>query len=199
MPRTWSCPTERLFTLVLCGLLITAVLGRAAPARAQELVFRFTVTYGGETTDERRFGLLENALQGLDVHDVPDPPSAPDASFEAYLAMFDPPATLPNRWRHDVRPAVVLVTDRIELWQLEFASGAIGGMATIEVAPVETPPVPYDLHFFGSGVPYTPVQGATTVTFPVTAHHHVFFWELRLADAVGFDPASWGGVKALYR
>ncbi len=184
----------------MAGLILGMILTLSAlTGQAQELTFSFQVTLNGVTSDTRQFGLKEGSLQGLDIYDVPEPPAAPDAAFVTYLAMFDPPASLPNRWRRDFRPASSLMGDYIELWQMDFQSDAIGSEATITIDTVGAVPVPYELYFFGPDVYYEPIEVPDSVTFPVTATNLVFFWELRLADEVENISATWGGVKNLYR
>jgi len=187
-------------TSVIVGMILGTIFTLAPRVgHAQELTFSFTVTLNGQTSDVRKFGLRADALQGFDEYDVPEPPAEPDAAFDSYLAMFNPPSSLPNRWRHDFRPTVNLLADRIELWQFDFQSDAIGSVATIAIETVGSVPVPYELYFFGPGVYYEPIEAPAVITFPVTANKLVFFWELRLADAVRVVPTTWGGFKNLYR
>lgn len=184
----------------VAGLILGTILALSPlPGQAQDLTFSFQVTLNGETSDAHQFGLREDALQGLDQYDVPEPPAAPDAGFVSYLAMFNAPLSLPNRWRRDFRPTVSLLADRIELWQFDFQSAAIGSEATITIDTLGPVLVPYELYFFGPGVYYEPVETPDSFTFPITADKLVFFWELRLTDAVNAVPTTWGGIKSLYR
>lgn len=186
------------------GLLLSLFLSFAfaiipVVAQAQSLTFSFQVSLNGETSDDLQFGLREDAMQGIDNYDVPEPPAAPNASFVSYLAMFNAPTSLPNRWRHDFRPTVSLLADRIELWQFDFQTAAIGSEVTITIDTVGAVPVPYELYFFGPGVYYEPIEVPDTITFPVLSDKLVFFWELRLADEVTTTATTWGGIKSLYR
>ena len=185
---------------LVAGLLLGTILALAPLAgQAQDLTFSFRVTLNGETSDTHQFGLREDALQGLDNYDVPEPPAAPEAGFVSYLAMFNAPTSLPNRWRHDFRPTVSLLADRVELWQFDFQSSAIGSEATITIDTVGSVSVPYELYFFGPGVYYEPVDTPDSITFPITSDKLVFFWELRLGDVVSAEQTTWGGIKSLYR
>ena len=146
-----------------------------------------------------RFGLREDALPGLDDHDLPEPPNIPDAPFFAFLAMFQPPAEIPNQWRYDLRPSMSLMTDRLELWQFNFQPTAVGGEATITIDTVGEVPVPYELYFLGAGVAYEPLVLPHSFTITIDAGEMVFFWELQLTDAVSTKLTTWGGIKNLYR
>jgi len=182
-------------------ILFCSVIFIVAPlaTQAQEFTFEFTVTLDNETTDCKQFGLREDALQGIDDYDLPEPPPVPGAGFDAYIAMFSGPTSLPNRWRYDFRPTVNLMSDRIELWQFEFLSNAIGSEVTIDIDTVGPVPVPYELYFFGPDVYYDPIIVPDRLIFTVSAENMVFFWELRLDSAVETTSTTWGDIKSLYR
>ncbi|MEN8007138.1 MAG: hypothetical protein ABFS42_08985 [Candidatus Krumholzibacteriota bacterium] len=165
---------------------------------AQELTFQFEVTLDGVTSAPHVFGLRDDALGGLDHHDLPTPPPVPDAPFATYLAMFDPPADLPNQWLHDFRPVVNLLNDRVEMWQMDLAAAAVGGNCTITVTETQPGLAPYQLNFFGPGADFPDITLPGSLSFPVSSPFLVFFWELRLSDEVDAVNASWGGVKSLY-
>jgi len=177
-----------------CWLLNAPSLGHA-----QEITFEFQIEYDGLSSQAMRFGLREDALPGLDDHDVPEPPNLPDATFAAFLAMASPPAEIPNHWRYDLRPSLSLMADRIELWQFAFQAIAVGGEATITIDTVGEVPVPYDLYFIGSGIVYEPLLLPHSFDITVDSGEMIFFWELQLSDAVVADGTTWGGVKSLYR
>ena len=185
---------------IIWGLVLSTLFVLVPQAgHALELTFEFEVAIDGVVSDSYQFGLREDALQGLDNYDVAEPPASPNASFVSYLAMFNAPPTLPNRWRHDFRPTVNLLADRIELWQFDLQSDAIGEEATITIDAVGSVPVPYELYFFGPGVYYDPIQVPQSITFIIESNKLVYFWELRLADEVSDVSTTWGEVKSLFR
>jgi hypothetical protein len=165
----------------------------------QEISFSFEVSLDGVTSTTHMFGLHTDAQPGLDDHDIPSPPAAPDSPFHSYLVMSDPPATLPNQWLHDLRPIADLANDRIEIWQMELATLAVGDTCTITIVENQPGLAPYELNFFGPGAHFEDLVVPGSFSFPVTASNLVFFWELRLADEVDVLERSWGGVKSLYR
>jgi hypothetical protein len=165
----------------------------------QELNFRYEVAMDGWSSTPHVFGLHEAAQPGLDDQDIPAPPAAPEAPFHSYLVMFDPPGTLPNQWLHDYRPTGSLATDRVEIWQMELTTLAVGDICTISIEETQPGLAPYELHFFGPGADFVDLPVPGSFTFQVTAAHLVFFWELHLADEVAVLDRSWGGVKSLFR
>jgi hypothetical protein len=171
----------------------------APGAIAQELTFEFQVTIGGVSSDWHAFGLREDAQQGIDGYDLPEPPAAPGAPFRSYLSMFEPLEGLPNRWLHDFRPVNSITLDRVELWQLFIESPALGATCRIDARARDPIGVPYDLYFFGPGAYYQSLQVPASVNFPIDVPRMVQFFELRLDESVGTRSATWGGVKSLYR
>jgi hypothetical protein len=171
----------------------------APTASAQELTFEFQVTIGGVSSDWHAFGLREDAMQGIDGYDLPEPPLAPGKTFRSYLSMFEPLAGLPNRWLYDFRPVNSITLDRVELWQLFIESPALGATCRLDVRAREPIGIPYDLYFFGPGTYYQSVRVPASVSFPIDAPWMVQFFELRLDESVGTSATTWGGVKSLYR
>lgn len=182
--------------MVLAGLF---PLCAPTMATAQELTFEFQVTIGGAASDWHAFGLREDALQGIDHWDLPEPPPPPGATFHSYLAMFEPLEGLPNRWRHDFRPVNSVTLNRVELWQLVIESPAVGGSCRLDVRLREPIGIPYELYLFGPGTYYIPLQAPASVTIPILASSMVHFLELRLDESVTAAPFTWGGVKSLFR
>lgn len=184
--------------MLVLGLVIVAPLALAAPAVAQELTFEFQVTIGGVSSDWHAFGLREDARQGIDAWDLPEPPAVPGATFRSYLAMFEPLAGLPNRWLHDFRPVNSITLDRVELWQLVIEAPP-GSACRVDLRSREPIGIPYDLYWFGDGTYYTPLQAPATLTFNIGASPAVRFFELRLDESVPAHGCTWGGVKSLFR
>lgn len=137
--------------LATVAFFCCAILVAAEFAPAQELTFEFRATVDGFTSDWHVLGLREDALQGIDQYDLPEPPPAPGATFRSYLAMFEPLPGLPNRWLHDFRPVNSVTLDRVELWQMCLESAAVGATCSIDVRVVDPIAAPYDLYFFGPG------------------------------------------------
>ncbi len=187
------------FGILLMALLVPTLPCVATTARAQELTFEIQVTIGGTGSDWHAFGLREDALQGIDAWDLPEPPAPPGATFRSYLSMFEPLAGLPNRWLHDFRPVNSITLDRVELWQLTIESAAVGSTCRIDVRARDPIGIPYELYFFGPGLYYTPLQAPASVSFPITAPAMTQFFELRLDESVATTPTTWGGVKSLFR
>lgn len=185
--------------LSLAALVCIASLAGLAPAQAQELTFEFQVTIGGVTSAWHAFGLREDAQQGIDDYDVPEPPIAPGETFRSYLSMFEPLAGLPNRWLHDFRPVNSITLDRVELWQLAVESSAMGADCRLDVRARDPIGIPYDLYVFGPGTYYQPLQVPASFTFRINAPWMVHFLELRLDESVTNDRTSWGSVKSLFR
>ena len=191
------------------GMLIMALLGwtllglaplvATSPASAQELTFEFQVTIGANTSDWHVFGLREDARQGIDSWDLPEPPPPPGAAFRSYLPMFEPLEGLPNRWLHDFRPVNSITLDRVDPWQLTIELPATGSMRRLDVRATQPSDVPHDLYFFGPGTYYTPLQVPASVSFPIIAPVMTQFFELRLDESVATAPTTWGGVKSLFR
>ncbi len=183
--------------LLTIAAFILLVFGAAGVGLGQELTFNYEVSLDGVTSATHVFGLRDDALAGLDHHDIPAPPPVPDTPFETYLAMFDPPANLPNQWLQDFRPVGNLTSDRIELWQMGLST-ATGGLCTITIREPQPGLAPYELNFFGSGANFEKIVVPGSISFPVSSSFLVFFWELRLADEVDVVNTSWGGIKSLY-
>lgn len=181
------------------ALLGLATLCASSSASAQELGFEFRITIGGVSSDWHVFGLREDARQGIDHWDLPEPPPPPGATFRSYLSMFEPLEGLPNRWLHDFRPVNSVTLDRVELWQLTIESPAVGSACSLDVRASGSIDVPYDLYFFGPGTYYTPLHVPATVLFPIGAPVVTQFFELRLDESVATEPTTWGGVKSLFR
>jgi hypothetical protein len=190
------CTTRKVLILTLACI---APLAIAPGALAQDLTFEFQVTIGGVSSDWHAFGLREDAQQGIDGYDLPEPPAAPGTTFRSYLSMFEPLEGLPNRWLYDFRPVNSITLDRVELWQLFIESPALGAVCRIDVRAREPIGVPYDLYFFGPGTYYQSLQAPASISFPIDAPLMVQFFELRLDESVGAESATWGGVKSLYR
>lgn len=183
----------------MMALLGMALLHATSNASAQELTFEFQVTIGGASSDWHAFGLREDALQGIDAWDLPEPPSPPGTTFRSYLTMFEPLAGLPNRWLHDFRPVNSVTLDRVELWQFTIESPAADGDCRIDVRARDPIGIPYDLYLFGPGTYYTRLQAPASVTFPIIAPVMTQFFELRLDESVAVSTSTWGGVKSLFR
>jgi hypothetical protein len=181
--------------LALLGYLISFA---PLPVQAQEITFEFTIEYDGVPSQALQFGLREDALPGLDAHDVPEPPNVPDAAFFAFLSMAQPPAEFPNRWRYDLRSSESLMADRIEIWQFNFQADGTSNQATITIDTSGSIPVPYKLHLLGAGVNDEPLVLPTSITVDLAPTETIFFWELHLSDAIEVTPTSWGGIKSLY-
>lgn len=181
------------------ALACLAPLALAAPAAAQELTFEFQVTIDGIASPWHTFGLREDALQGVDAWDLPEPPAPPGTTFRTFLSMFEPLPGLPNRWLHDFRPVNSITLDRVELWQFTIEAAATGSTCRLDVRARDPIGIPYDLYFFGPGTYYTPLQAPASVTFPIDAPWMVQFLELRLDESVATDRSTWGGVKSLFR
>lgn len=179
----------------VCCLFMSA----ARHANAQELTFEFRVTINGFTSDWHMFGLREDALQGIDRYDLPEPPAAPGATFHSYLAMFEPLPGLPNRWLHDFRPVNSITLDRVELWQLNIESPAIGAACSIDVRVLDPVAAPFELYFFGPGTYYQTLHLPATINMTVNSTSMIQFFELRLDESVAAESATWGGVKGLFR
>jgi len=182
-------------------LTITALLflffSMAQVCPAQELTFILDISVDGVPSTPLAFGLRDDALPGFDHHDIPAPPPVPGAPFETYLAMFDPPTSLPNQWLEDYRPVLGLTVDRIELWQMGITA-TDGGICTISITEPQPALAPYELNFFGPGAFFEKIIVPGSISFPVSSNLLVFFWELRLNDEVDVVNTSWGGVKSLY-
>jgi hypothetical protein len=186
---------ERLAPLAAAALIIVC----AASAAAQELTFEFRMIVQGQASDWHMFGLREDAVQGVDQYDLPEPPPLPEAAFRSYLAMFEPLAGLPNRWLHDFRPVDGVTLDRVEIWQIVLESSALGQPCTVELRAPDPIGVPYDLFFFGPQVYFQRVTVPGTISFTIDSPAMVNFLELRLDDSVAEEAETWGGVKALFR
>lgn len=184
-----------LLAIAGCFLLM---FGYPGVGLGQEITFDFDVSQDGVTYATHMFGLRADAQPGLDSHDIPAPPPVPEAPFRSYLAMFDPPAGLPNQWLHDLRPLESLANDRVELWQMDLTSEAIGGSCTITISENQPGQAPYELNFFGPGADFQNIAFPGSFSFPVSDHYLVFFWELNLTDEVDVLNQTWGGVKSLY-
>ena len=178
-----------LFILIFCASGV--VLG-------QELTFNYEVSVDGFTSPSHGFGLRSDALPGLDSHDVPAPPRAPDTPFETYLSMVQPPQDLPNQWLRDFRPVGSLTDDRVELWQMTLAADAGGGTCTVNLTESLPGLAPYELNFFGTDANFVRIVPPASLSFQLSSTFQVLFWELHLADQVDAVNTSWGGVKSLY-
>lgn len=183
-------------TLTITALLLL-IFSMAQVCSGQELTFVLDISVDGVPTTPQAFGLRDDALPGFDYHDIPAPPPVPGAPFETYLAMFDPPNSLPNQWLQDYRPVVGLTLDRIELWQMGITA-TDGGICTIAITEPQPGLTPYELNFFGPGANFEKIIVPGSISFPVSSTLLVFFWELRLTDEVDVVNTSWGGVKSLY-
>lgn len=181
------------------ALIVLASLCAAAMATAQELTFEFQVTIGGISSDWYMFGLRNDAQQGVDAWDLPQPPAPPGATFWSYLSMLEPEAGLPNRWLHDFRPVSGAMLDRVELWQLTIESAAIGGICRVDIRSTGPIGIRHELYCFGSNLDQTRVQLPTYVSFPVTATSLTMYFELRLDESVATTRSTLGGVKSLFR
>lgn len=185
--------------MLILTLACIASLASAATAQAQELAFEFQVTIDGVSSDWHVFGLRNDALPGIDAHDLPEPPPPPGSTFRSYLSMFEPLVGLPNRWLNDFRPVNGVTIDRVELWQLVIESPSLGSACRIDVRAREPIDVAYDLYFFGAGIEYQSLQPPAAVNFTIDSPWMAQFFELRLDGIVAVDRATWGGVKSLYR
>jgi hypothetical protein len=181
-------------------LVVLAVgVGITGDGTAQELMFVYQATSDGSSAAPNRFGLRDDALEGLDQYDLPQPPPVPDNAFNTYLSMLTPPAVFPNRWLDDVRPSLNLTLDRIELWQMMIVGGATGSPCTITITEEAASPVPYELYLIGSGLADERVPVPGSLTFNLSSPSMLLLWELHLDDQVAVESATWGGVQALYR
>jgi hypothetical protein len=183
-------------TLTIATLLIL-IFSMAHICSGQELTFILDISVDGVPSTPQAFGLRDDALPGFDHHDIPAPPPVPGAPFETYLAMFNPPTSLPNQWLQDYRPVLGLTVDRIELWQMGITATE-GGICTINITEPQPALAPYELNFFGPGAFFEKIIVPGSISFPVSSNLLVFFWELRLNDEVDVVNTSWGGVKSLY-
>ena len=184
--------------MLIMALISLAPLCITMSATAQELTFEFQVTIAGEASSWHAFGLREDAQQGIDAWDLPEPPPPPGAPFRSYLAMFDPLEGLPNRWLHDFRPVDSISQDRVELWQLVIEAPA-GSTCRLDLRSREPIGIPYELYWFGPGTYYVPLQAPASLTFTIDASPAVHFLELRLDESVNAQASTWGGVKSLFR
>ena len=184
--------------LLIIVIFLFLTFGIVGVGLGQEITFNYDVSLDGATSGAYAFGLRDDALQGLDHYDIPAPPPAPDAPFATYLAMFEPPADLPNKWLHDFRPVGNLINDRVELWEMDLTTDAGGGLCTITITEPQPGQTPYELNFFGPEVNFEKIVVPGSISFPISSSFLVFFWELRLADEVDVANTSWGGIKSLY-
>ena len=186
------------FGIAVVGALLV-LCGSAPGSAAQELMVACTVEVAETGTAEVEFGLVADALVGIDPFDEPLPPPTPDQSLQVYIQMMLPPVPLPNRWRRDVRPFYGITTNRVEIWSMTVECTAIGQEMVVGVDITVDEVLPYTLHILGPDGLQRLVQSGERFAVTCTAQIMTFYWQLQYDEQVPLAPHSWGGMKAVFR
>ena len=184
-------------TSIVSAVLVLCV--SASAAAAQELMVACSIEVTGTGTAGIEFGLVADALDGIDPFDEPLPPPAPDQSLQAYIHMLQPPVPLPNRWRRDVRPFYGITTNRVEIWAMTVECDAVGQEMIFATGIVVGEALPYTLDLIGPDGLQQPVHSGERFAVPCTAPITTFYWQLQYDEQVPTAPLSWGGMQAAFR
>lgn len=186
-----------------CLLLAALSLGALAVAglgecHAQALVYSLDATANGLAAGEHRFGFRDEASNGPDLFDAPEPPPPPATFLCLAFAMPDTGFAQPNRWRADIRSSECFV-DMVELWELHITSDQLGAEGTMVLDIVEGGEFELTLRVLGfePGEFTVPVPGS--FTFLLSEPEIVIWLELTADEPIPSSAVTWGGIKARYR
>jgi len=119
--RPWHRHGTALFQAVL--LIVGIGLLSATCCWGQAVVYSLEATAGEIAAGEHFFGFRDEASDGPDIFDAPEPPVPLDSYLSLAFAMPDTNFPYPNRWRSDIRSSQSFV-DQVEIWELHFETAA---------------------------------------------------------------------------
>jgi len=180
---------------VLCG---AAVLAAAAPTAGQVAILSLQAQAGDLSASGLQFGFHDDALDGPDSFDLPEPPAPPADYLSLAFAMPDPGGIFPNRWRRDIRSAESFV-DRLELWELHVCTDQPGFDCQLDLAFLVGMELPLRLRVLGLGGEPLEVTLPGQVVFPLNAEETVIWLELSSDVPIAARTCSFGQLKACYR
>jgi hypothetical protein len=187
--------SARRFLIVLCG---AAVLAAAVPATGQVAILSLQAQAGNLTASGLQFGFHDDALDGPDSFDLPEPPAPPADYLSLAFAMPYPGGLFPNRWRWDIRSAESFV-DQLELWELHVSTDQPGGDCQLDLAFLEGAELPLRLRVLGLGGGPFEVTLPGQVVFPLDSEETVIWLELSSDVPIAVQSTSFGQLKASYR
>ncbi len=178
--------------------LSTLAVAELGECRAQALVYSLDATANDLAAGEHRFGFRDEASNGPDLFDVPEPPPPPEMFLGLAFAMPDTGFAQPNRWRADIRSSECFV-DMVELWELHITSDQLGAECTMVLDIVEGGEFDLTLRVLGfePGEFTVPVPGS--FTFLLAEPEMVVWLELTADEPIPSRAVTWGGIKARYR
>jgi hypothetical protein len=182
----------------LIVVLAAAVLAAAVPATGQVALFSLQAQAGDLSTSGMQFGFHDDALDGPDPFDLPEPPAPPADYLSLAFAMPDPGGVFPNRWRRDIRAAGSFV-DQLELWELHVCTDQLGVDCQLDFAHLVGAELPLRLRVLGLGGEPLEVTLPGQVTFQLISEETVLWLELSSDVPIAAETCSFGLLKIRYR
>lgn len=181
------------------GLVALALLSILTACPASAAIYQIRALINESATQWHSFGLLPEALPGLDAFDLPAPPPPPNQGFDAWLAMPVSPAGLPNRWLGDYRPLQSGSIETIDVWEFVVASTDMGTRCRIEIQRVGWPTYGDQLYLLPPTGVSLDVSMGGAYDFPLATFPVSLWLEMRSGSPLPVEMTSWGSVKALFR
>jgi hypothetical protein len=185
-----------LLLTLLCVVATTTC--RVPECHAQSLIYSLEATANGLFAGEHRFGFHDEASDGIDDFDAPEPPVPPESYLGLAFVMPDTGLAVPNRWRIDIRDSQSFV-DMVELWELHIETDQLGAECEVILDYVEGEDLEVMLRVIGlvPGDFEVPVPGG--FTFELTEPEMVIWLEVFSDKPISATATTWGGFKARYR
>jgi hypothetical protein len=164
----------------------------------QAVVYSLEATAGDLAAGEHSFGFKDEASDGPDVFDAPEPPVPLESFLSLAFAMPDTSFPYPNRWRSDIRNSQSFV-DQVEIWELHFETDQIGTECLVSLDVIEGGEFDIDLRVIGLFPDDIIVPVPGQFTFLLTDAEMVVWLEMSSDGPVAVEEESWGDIKVRYR
>jgi hypothetical protein len=183
--------------LTFLSAVVLTALG-VPECHAQSVIYSLDATANGLFAGEHRFGFHDEASDGLDDFDAPEPPVPPESYLGLAFVMPDTSQEVANRWRIDIRDSQSFL-DMVELWELRIETDQLGAECEVILDHVEGGDLDVMLRVIGlePGDFEVPVPGS--FTFQLTDPEMVIWLEMFSDKPIPGTATTWGGIKACYR
>ncbi len=177
-----------------CATFLMLIVLAVGSAAAQDLVLEARITADGTSCEPRLFGWRDGALDGVDVHDVPEPPLPPEGTLSLCFTRTD---LSPTRWFADMRSPSCM-DDDAERWVVTLQGDSSESTCVIDVEAATGDAQPYVLVVTGVGIEALrltiPAQFSVD---PATVFDDLLFELVPRSTATVEE--DWGGLKKRFR